>query len=416
MLFCELFKQLTKGQSLWIRLIFCLTLSFFVTSCGKKVNSSQSHNLAEGVINQLTIEKTCQETPLRYEKETLEVFNFYNQLVIQQPSLLAYVSPRHYDFLNPLVIKPEFFLQKLEEIKKKNSQSLSNSERQNLVIDEIFYLEQSARRFEFLKCKFPLMTTKYVEDPRPFLKLGQACLTKNEQKESFCQLEEIKSMSEEERSQLVKKSIPLCVALTKNIVSCRSELYMKKQQGKLAEFIFSYQEKYRLEKYNKFYQLKEDHRKFECLNHSNVIEMNVQIYAPHLDSNQFQLIQQSLVSHWVGENFKLNIKRIQNDHPQAVKVYLTDKLLSHVSNQFPNTIFLAHSQFNQQISKVIGHEFGHVLGFPDCYSEIFDQKKNELVYFEHQKNEYNLMCSIKNFARVPQSYIQQLIERSCVFN
>ena len=415
MLFCELFKQLTKCQSLLVRFAFLLVLVLLVSSCGKKVNSSQEHKLAEGVINQLSIEKTCQEVPLRYEQETLEVFNYYNQMILAEPTLLGYVSPRNYDFISPLIVKPEFFLQKLTEIKNNNRQQLSSVERQTLIIDELFYLEQSARRFEFSKCRFPLMTKKYVEDPRPFLKLGQSCKGDNGQNEKFCQLEQLKLMSNDELSELVKKAVPLCVSLTKNIVSCRSELYVKKQQGKVADFIYYYQERYKQEKFNKFYLLSDEHRRYSCEKMDDKIELTIQIYAPSLDPFQYQFVRDSIVAHWVGEKFRLKIQRISEDHQEALKIYLTDKLLSHVTNKFPNSIFLALSQLNQQNAKVIAHEFGHILGFPDCYSEIFDQKKNELVYFEHQKNEYNLMCTVKNFARVPSTYIQQLIERSCVF-
>jgi hypothetical protein len=415
MLFREVFKQMTKCQSLLLKGTWILSVILVTASCGKKVNSSQDHKLAEGVINQLTIEKNCLETPLRYEKETLEVFSYYNELLMREPTLLGYISPRNYDFLDPLIIKPEFFLQKLAEIKKNNSLFRSSAERQSLVIDELFYLEQSARRFEFAKCKFPLMTRKYVEDPRPYLKLGLACLNKDGGSKNFCSLDELKAMDKAELSMLVKKTIPLCVALTKNIVACRSELYMKKEQGKEAEFVNFYQEKYRTDKYNKFYLLAENNRKFSCQNLEGFVEMAVKIFAPKLDSFQFQLVRDSLIQHWASEKFKLSIERIEVDQSDAVKIYLTDKLVSHVTSRYPNTIFLAVSQFQLNQSKVIAHEFGHILGFPDCYSEIFDQKKNELVYFEHKKNEYNLMCTIKNFARVPSTYIEQLVERSCVF-
>jgi hypothetical protein len=145
------------------------------------------------------------------------------------------------------------------------------------------------------------------------------------------------------------------------------------------------------------------------------VEMVVKIFAPKLESFQFQTVRDSLIQHWASEKFKLIIERIEEDQPDAVKISLTNKLISHVTDRYPNTIFLAVNHFQLNQSKVIAHEFGHILGFPDCYSEIFDQKKNELVYFEHKKNEYNLMCTIKNFARVPSTYIEQLVERSCVF-
>ncbi len=39
----------------------------------------------------------------------------------------------------------------------------------------------------------------------------------------------------------------------------------------------------------------------------------------------------------------------------------------------------------------IRHEFGHVLGFPDCYIEFYEQASGEII--NYQIDTSNLMCS-----------------------
>jgi hypothetical protein len=68
-----------------------------------------------------------------------------------------------------------------------------------------------------------------------------------------------------------------------------------------------------------------------------------------------------------------------------------------------------------QRSKVLAHELGLVLGFPDCYVEFFDNSKKELVYYEIAEKNMNIMCSMKEGVKVPSDYFLQLEQSSCNF-
>ena len=43
------------------------------------------------------------------------------------------------------------------------------------------------------------------------------------------------------------------------------------------------------------------------------------------------------------------------------------------------------------VPPTIRHEYGHVLGFPDCYLEFYDTNLNQMV--QYQLDITNLMCS-----------------------
>jgi hypothetical protein len=65
----------------------------------------------------------------------------------------------------------------------------------------------------------------------------------------------------------------------------------------------------------------------------------------------------------------------------------------HVNGLGGNTITMDANLPLQQYSSrwTIRHEYGHVLGFPDCYLEFYDTK--EKVMINYQIDITNLMCS-----------------------
>ena len=46
---------------------------------------------------------------------------------------------------------------------------------------------------------------------------------------------------------------------------------------------------------------------------------------------------------------------------------------------------------NEVSSSVFQHEFGHVLGFPDCYVEFYDEGEQKMI--NYQIDTGNIMCS-----------------------
>lgn len=77
----------------------------------------------------------------------------------------------------------------------------------------------------------------------------------------------------------------------------------------------------------------------------------------------------------------------------AANITFTPGVVAHVDSVGGNNIVM-----NSEISLdswesqwTVRHEFGHVLGFPDCYIEFWDD--NEAAYISYQFDVDNLMCS-----------------------
>lgn len=91
------------------------------------------------------------------------------------------------------------------------------------------------------------------------------------------------------------------------------------------------------------------------------------------------------------------------------------KLLPHITNHVsipdPRTYasrYMALDKDNIDYSKgleiTVAHEFGHILGFPDCYSEFYEEETKSIIYYE--LDDKNIMCS--KSAKVLPTHFEQL--------
>lgn len=93
---------------------------------------------------------------------------------------------------------------------------------------------------------------------------------------------------------------------------------------------------------------------------------------------------------WLSWNLKLDFGAASKD---SVKVYWQPNIVPHVPYLGANEIYMDSnaplSEYNVQWT--IRHEFGHVLGFPDCYNEFYDEDLGLIV--SYQLDITDLMCS-----------------------
>lgn len=110
------------------------------------------------------------------------------------------------------------------------------------------------------------------------------------------------------------------------------------------------------------------------------------------------------------DNWKLLITYSDNDH--LGKVEFEEGATPHVDELGGDTIVMdANQSLNEYASNwTIRHEFGHVLGFPDCYMEFYDKEKGVMI--QYQVDTTNLMCSRRgsfqkqHYAQLKKHYYQ----------
>ena len=104
-------------------------------------------------------------------------------------------------------------------------------------------------------------------------------------------------------------------------------------------------------------------------------------------------LKQNVEAEWSYLDQKLQIDfypKSTKDYPQII---FKEGVTAHVNEVAGNLITMeAEYPINSPDQKwTIRHEYGHVLGFEDCYLEFFDTNEKAMIYYEIDVN--NIMCS-----------------------
>lgn len=88
------------------------------------------------------------------------------------------------------------------------------------------------------------------------------------------------------------------------------------------------------------------------------------------------------------------------------KGFEVEYALDQVAYALPNEgkMFLSSQKQNQLEKLIVAHEFGHLLGFPDCYIEYIEAETLEQVYYTLDYS--NLMCSLDG--KIKQQHIDEI--------
>lgn len=129
--------------------------------------------------------------------------------------------------------------------------------------------------------------------------------------------------------------------------------------------------------------------------------------VPFLDPRRNDLIQFLLNIEdewrWKGWQLKLDFKNTGEDIPH---LEFEAGATPHVDGLGGNTITMDANEplTEYNVRWTIRHEWGHVLGFPDCYVEFYDSEKKWIV--SYQLDITNLMCSRRG--KLQEKHVQEL--------
>lgn len=116
-------------------------------------------------------------------------------------------------------------------------------------------------------------------------------------------------------------------------------------------------------------------------------------------------LQLNIEDEWKALNFQLNIHFVpQNDFSPFVQ--FVPGVTPHVSGDNYQSITMDpdYSLDDYSTQWTIRHEFGHVLGFPDCYLEFYDEAAETMTYYTIEPD--NLMCAWGG--KLQPSHVEQL--------
>jgi hypothetical protein len=171
---------------------------------------------------------------------------------------------------------------------------------------------------------------------------------------------------------------------------------------------------YKETRLNKLFSLRDQFSRFRCSKINQELILEVQVYNQGFSSYQFFGIIDSIKSFWSKNNLSLHFIEVSSKRDADLIIHAIKNGVSHVKDEELKRIYLNSTLDQENLKLVAAHEFGHVLGFPDCYFEFFDSSKFNLVYYEKEEYRDNIMCSVHAGAKVKSDYIEQMIKKSCL--
>ncbi len=263
--------------------------------------------------------------------------------------------------------------------------------------NEVNVLALRTQRWKNSVCQQDQYAKRAEYDVRPFLRLKNGTQLK---------------------SQKFKDAIKLCESFH-STSRCLSEWHIYKRNRQEDLFVTAYQKRFNVDKFQTLFKLRPTAPKFSCQKNGEKRVLEIEIAHNDFLKNYFPAREEAelknVARYWSGENFELKFVLVEADKigERTLVLKQAERGLSHVNSETPFLIYLQAFYPQEQRVKLLAHELGHTLGFPDCYVEFYNRQSGELTYYELQRAEGNLMCSLEYGRLVPKDYLDQLIERSC---
>lgn len=239
---------------------------------------------------------------------------------------------------------------------------------------------QSAVRYKSLKPYIPQYVQQAARDVRGFYYIVQNGIHEQH-------LEDVNKIPSSKVDVIKEALVMLCLNSFQQTSKCYKNLKSAFATNKLVPFFQEYFPKARTN-WNKFfnipkYAVRED---IHWNDRTTFVPFNVpeiQRYVPYLRDN----IQEEF--RWEGWNLKLKF----GNYPSGPRLKFVPGEVPHVNELGGNEIVMDSNQPIEEYESqwTIRHEFGHVLGLPDCYHEFYDTKLKAFV--NYQLDTTDLMCS-----------------------
>lgn len=384
-------------------------------ACGVKNNSGRNRPFVESEISFLTIERKCSTSKVDMEPTSLEIATYFYEYQRTNPKAFIFIPARNYDYKTPLIINAQAMKEKLADIKARVADLEYMSAHTIELESELYYLHQNAMRFEGSKCSFSSLIQKQFNDLRPFLNLNDFCREKTGS--DLCAENLFKLITKNEAQLVEESTVSMCRSFDSSDVNCQAQFSVQKRdKTKLHSLVTHYQKRFKNERFSSLFKLRNNHLTFSCQKENEATIMNLKVSSINHDIMALQELLDYVQETWRRSNFKLKIEQVESKGSDVIEIIPSSGMISYVPDNNNRQIYLSTNLDLATKKKVLAHEFGHVLGFPDCYIEFFDNQKKDLIYYEMGKEDTNIMCSMKEGVRVLDDYFDQLTENSCVFN
>jgi uncharacterized protein YjaZ len=373
-----------------------------LVGCGVKTNGKADLEKQKTINAFFLIESQCSANQSSKSSVYFDIQNFYNRALMGKVKILGdWFSESRFHYLHPMVVNEEILKNKLDILEMDFLKG-------EVKIKDLLEIMEMANRFEGQKCNFNELINKKETDLTSYLNFTHMC-AKNFQSE--CTDDILKKLLTENDE---KEIISLCEN-SKRIYQCKREFEFSKRSKKLGEMANFYLKQVEKDKFQSLFNLRENHARFNCEKQVDSTWLKLRAINDGFDDDLFQAIVKNIERVWSKNSLKVAIEIVDPGMDYDLKIAAIQNQISHVNNNDLSTMYLDKNLDRTSIVNVAAHEFGHNIGFPDCYIEFFDTVKNALVYYELSPDSRNIMCSLKVGYQVEDMYIDQIIQKTCKF-
>lgn len=407
---CLKFRRFNEGSMAGIKHVFFsfIAASLF-TSC---VIENHQNNDYPTVNSQMSLlEVGCVDSSSSSANESLiysEIRAEYQALLMEDSLIFSDIISRFYTLEDPLIMSINGFESRYDHLKIRSAQGLLTKKE---FVQEIYDLYNEISRFEAQKCSKNVLFLRENKDVRVGIETKKLCqeYLNNDQ----CSGDEslLGKLINSDRQKFEEAFIDLCLFNKSNLVNCTKKLSLIRKQNALLKHIRAQLSDFEVRKEKDFFTTSGTN-KFKCSKNQGVTYLSVNLQSQAYSKNDLELMGKSLSEKWSNDQFKLIVDF--NESKNVVTVVAEEGKVSFVRNTQPRTIYLSNSLDLNVRGNVFAHEFGHVLGFPDCYLEFYHKKTKSIVYYELE-HENNLMCRVNFDSKIGADYFKQIVERVCTF-
>lgn len=181
--------------------------------------------------------------------------------------------------------------------------------------------------------------------------------------------------------------VQMCVNGTGKLSRCKKEIQKAASKNKLDE-IYNRYFKAGQSTWNNFFKIPAYARRYDLKwnGMTATVPFNtpkIEKFIPYLKTNIEEEFQ------WKGWGLKI----VFGNYPNGPLLIFRPGVVPHVNGLGGNEIVMDSNQPIEEYESqwTIRHEFGHVIGLPDCYHEFYDVQND--VYVNYQLDITDLMCS-----------------------
>jgi hypothetical protein len=243
---------------------------------------------------------------------------------------------------------------------------------------------ESATRFKMLEPYRESYKDEKTRDVRGYYFLKQNNWTALRLKNEFSKLEET------EKKQVSDALMGICINHSGAEPACQVVLKEAIRNNSVDEFYLE-NIKSAEENWNQFYYIPDEAKRTDITWSESMPNLASIPFTDPKNQKIKNYLQVNIEEEWAWKGWEL--KLVFGQYKDAPKVKFKPGVTPHVNGLGGNTIVMDENMPVEEYSSkwTIRHEFGHVLGFPDCYHEFYDDSIK--AYVNYQLDVTDLMCS-----------------------